>query len=35
MFAWPALDPANFLWTDVEREFDLFSHSKLLTVTPP
>jgi hypothetical protein len=35
LFAWPALDQASYLWSDVEREFDLFSHSKLLTVTPP
>jgi len=35
MYAWPALDQAAFLWTDVEREFDLFSHSTVLPVTPP
>ena len=34
-FAWPTLDTANFLWSDVEREFDRFAHSTLLTVTPP
>ena len=35
LFAWPALDPAVFLWTDVDREYDLFSHSAPLIVTPP
>jgi len=34
-FAWPAFDNTNFLWSDIEREFDLYSHSTLLTVTPP
>src|SRR5258708_5932887 len=27
LFAWPTLDPSGFLWTDVEREYDLFSRS--------
>jgi hypothetical protein len=35
LYAWPTLDQAAFLWTDVEREFDRFSHSTLLPVTPP
>ncbi len=35
LFAWPTLDPSGFLWTDVEREYDLFSRSSMLTVTPP
>jgi len=35
LFAWPTLDHASFLWTDVEREYDLFSHSALLTVPQP
>ncbi len=35
LFAWPALDLTGFLWSDVEREYDLFSRSSLLTVTPP
>ena len=35
MYAWPTLDPAAFLWSDVEREFDRFSHSTVLPVTPP
>lgn len=34
-YAWPSLDPASLLWTDVEREFDHFSHSAPDTVTPP
>lgn len=34
-FAWPTLDPASFLWTDVEREFELYSHSLSETLTPP
>ncbi|MBK7641648.1 MAG: Ig-like domain-containing protein [Planctomycetes bacterium] len=35
LYAWPALDTANFLWSDVEREYALFSRSKPLVVTPP
>jgi hypothetical protein len=34
-FAWPTFDPASFLWTDVEREFDHFAHTTSVTVTPP
>lgn len=34
-YAWPALDVALFLWSDVEREHDLFSHSRTQTFTPP
>lgn len=34
-FAWPTFDRESFLWTDVEREFDAFSHSASTTVTPP
>lgn len=35
LFAWPTFDPAAFLWTDVDREYGLFSRSTLLPVTPP
>ncbi len=34
-YAWPSLDPASLMWTDVEREFDYVSHSVAQTVTPP
>ena len=34
-YAWPTLDFANLLWTDLEREFALRSISKVQTVTPP
>lgn len=34
-FAWPTFDRESFLWTDVEREFDAFSHTASTTVTPP
>jgi hypothetical protein len=34
-FAWPTMDPALFMWSDVEREFDHFSHSAIVTLTPP
>ncbi|MBI5364400.1 MAG: Ig-like domain-containing protein [Planctomycetes bacterium] len=34
-YAWPTLDYANLLWTDLEREFELRSISKAQTVTPP
>jgi hypothetical protein len=34
-FAWGMMDPASLMWTDVEREFDLFSHTAQTTVTPP
>lgn len=32
-FAWPTLDPAAFLWSDVEREYDVFSFSAPLMFT--
>jgi hypothetical protein len=34
-FAWPTFDPAHFLWTDVARENDLYSHAAATSVTPP
>lgn len=34
-FAWPALDFAEMLWTDVAREFDHYAHSVEAPVTPP
>jgi hypothetical protein len=34
-FAWPMFDPASFLWSDVEREFEHFAHTTTVTVTPP
>lgn len=34
-FAWPTFDAGSFLWTDVEREFDAYSHSATQAVTPP
>jgi hypothetical protein len=33
--AWPALDLGRFLWSDIEREVDLFSHSRRRNITPP
>ena len=35
LFAWPSFDATNFLWTDIEREYDRFAFSTTLTVTPP
>jgi hypothetical protein len=34
-WSWPGLDPAEFLWTDIEREHDLFVHSIGQSFTPP
>ena len=34
-FAWSTFDALEFLWSDVEREFDLFSHAATVTATPP
>lgn len=34
-YAWPTFDSANFMWTDVEREFDLFAHTAISSATPP
>jgi hypothetical protein len=34
-FAWPTFDPAHFLWTDVAREHDLYSHAASASFTPP
>ena len=35
LFAWPGFDPAQFLWSDIEREYDLASFSKSQTFTTP
>ena len=34
-FAWVSFDPGLFLWSDVEREHELFSHLAATIVTPP
>lgn len=34
-FAWPDLDLAAFLWSDVAREQDLYSHAPRVPFTPP
>ena len=34
-FAWPGFDPASFLWSDVEREHDLYSHAIRAPFTAP
>jgi hypothetical protein len=34
-WSWPGLDLGEFLWTDVEREHDLFVHSIASSFTPP
>jgi hypothetical protein len=34
-FAWPTFDPAHFLWTDVAREHDVYSHATTASFTPP
>jgi hypothetical protein len=34
-FAWPDLDPAEFLWSDVEREQDVYCHAPRVPFTPP
>jgi hypothetical protein len=34
-FAWPSLDTSAFLWTDIEREQDVFAHSAPVTITQP
>jgi hypothetical protein len=31
-YAWPGFDAASFLWTDIEREHDLYSHSAPTTI---
>lgn len=35
LFAWPSFDATQFLWSDIEREYDRFAFSTTLTVTPP
>jgi len=34
-WSWPTLDLKRFLWTDIEREHDLFVHSTVQTFTLP
>ena len=34
-FAWVDFDPQLFLWSDIEREHELFSHLAETVVTPP
>lgn len=34
-WSWPGLDLSQFLWSDIEREHDLFVHSIGQTFTPP
>jgi len=34
-WSWPGLDLSQFLWTDIEREHDLFVHSIGQSFTPP
>lgn len=34
-WSWPTLDLSQFLWTDIEREHDLFVHSIAQSFTPP
>ncbi len=34
-FTYPAFDPGNFLWSDLEREFDLYTKSAPITFTQP
>lgn len=34
-FSWPGFDAANFLWSDVEREFAHFAHAALVTAAAP
>jgi hypothetical protein len=34
-WSWPGLDLSRFLWSDIEREHDLFAHSKIQSFTPP
>jgi hypothetical protein len=34
-WSWPTLNLARFLWTDIEREHDLFVHSTVQTFTLP
>jgi hypothetical protein len=33
--AWPSLDPSAFFWSDLEREYDVFSRSAVLEFTQP
>ncbi|MDP6954918.1 MAG: Ig-like domain-containing protein [Planctomycetota bacterium] len=32
-WAWPGFDAGGFLWSDVDREYDLYSHSLVFTLT--
>jgi hypothetical protein len=34
-WSWPGLDLSEFLWSDIEREHDLFVHSIAQSFTPP
>ena len=34
-FAWPTFNPRRFLWSDVEREHDLFARAASVTLTKP
>lgn len=34
-YAWPGFDLTNFLWTDIEREYDLFAHTRPTTFNNP
>jgi hypothetical protein len=34
-WSWPTLDLSNFLWSDVDREHDLFVHAVAQSFTPP
>jgi len=34
-FSWPTLNTANFLWSDVEREFSHFAHAASLSTPAP
>ncbi len=34
-WTWPDFDPTAFLWSDIEREYDVFAHSPLVDFTQP
>ncbi len=35
VYAWETLDLADFLWTDIERECEVFAHTSATSFTPP
>ena len=34
-WAWEGIDPTDFLWSDLERQFELFSRAEAFTFTMP